>query len=83
VQSLNKSDALLALAAVGVAILYQGVWYVFPEFMALPLWSGSAIPLSIPLAIVVYLGPLLFAYLIVRHDIQSTAEHKPTGGAAQ
>jgi len=80
VQPLDKAGALYAILAFAFAAIYQATWYLFPAFMEIPSWSGSSIPISVPLGVLALFVPLIFAWLCARKDDHTTTENYETSG---
>lgn len=70
-QRLVKREVVLTLISIVLAVLYQTLWYVAPDLLAYPLWSGSMLTVSFVLGSFAILAPIFTAYLIACRDVVS------------
>ena len=65
---LDRKGAVLAAVALVTAGLYQALWWLAPTLMAMPLWNGASIPVSVALGLLAIFVPALLSFLCVRGD---------------
>ena len=65
---LDRRGLFYGLLALALAALYQALWWLAPDVMAAPLWSGATIPVSVPLGVIAIYMPLLLAWACIRRD---------------
>ena len=65
---LNTRGAILAVLAVLLAALFQGLFYVAPGFLASPLWDGSALTVAFLLGTLSLALPVVIAWWAIRGD---------------
>ncbi len=68
----DRRGASLAVTTILLTAIYQATWYVAPQLLALPLWSGSALNVGFILGTLSIAVPILTAWLMVRDDRAAT-----------
>ncbi len=79
VQPVDRKGVVFAAAAVSFAAFYETLWRIAPGLMETKLWSGSAIPVSVPLGVLALFAPVLFAWLCARNDVTSNETFDTSG----
>jgi uncharacterized membrane protein (DUF485 family) len=67
-EQVDRRGAWLAVTAVVLIALFQAIWYIAPDVLAQPLWSGSALNIGFLLGTLSMLVPVVVAWLIVKPD---------------
>ncbi len=80
VQPIDVRGTVFTIAAFLVAAAYQGLWYLAPDFLALPLWPGAALSVALVLAILAFAVPIFVAWLMARYDHHDETETYETSG---
>ncbi len=80
VQPLDVRGVTFTVAAILVAALYQGLWYVAPNFLALPLWQGATLSVAFLLGSLALAAPVILAWLAIRFDDANSSETFETSG---
>jgi len=71
VQKLVRREVLIAISSIAFAAVYQGLWYLAPEFLARALWGGSSLTIAFALGTLAILTPIISAYSIIGRDAAS------------
>jgi hypothetical protein len=79
VQPVDRRGTGFVITAVLLAAVYQALWYVAPEFLAQPLWPGTALTVAFPLGTIAILAPAVLAWLMASKDIASTERFHSSG----
>ena len=59
---------MLAIIAVALVSTYQALFDLAPDFMAAPLWRGSALTVAFLLGNLSLIVPVAFAWWMIRSD---------------
>lgn len=65
---LDKRGALWTAATVGVVSAYQALYFLAPEFLAIPLWRGSALTMAFLLGTLSIAVPVVAGWWMIRGD---------------
>jgi uncharacterized membrane protein (DUF485 family) len=68
VQSIKFLDGLIAALALGFGALYIALWSLTPGLMQMKLYSGSAIPVGVLLAVVFMFISVVLAWVCAHKD---------------
>ncbi len=68
VQPIDKRGAWLAVLAIAIAAVFQGMWDFAPHFLETPLWPGASLTLALLLGFLSLVAMVSIAWLMCRAD---------------
>lgn len=66
--NMSPRDLIYTALAVAIGVVFLIVWYLAPEILTVPLWTGSPISFGFVAGTISLFGPILISWLLIRHD---------------
>lgn len=73
VADLRSRDTYLAVVAIASGFVFLAMWYLTPELLTEPLWSGASLTIAFLLGTFAVFIPVFVAWLIIAKDMPSAA----------